>query len=145
MSSNRQGNHQQKASELSVLTKAREMCGYVMQATAKSPKQFRFSFVGKMQNLAIEVIECIFKANDTFVGGPLKARLAAERLNFQRRALTNIKILAFLAMLAMEQKCLTMKQYEQISMFCGDCGSMLAGWMNSDRRRFNLENASFSS
>ena len=41
-------------SELTVVTKAKELCSYVMLITQKSPKHFRFTFVTRMQNLAFE-------------------------------------------------------------------------------------------
>ncbi len=42
-------------SELIVITKARELCSYVMTVTQKSPKHFRFTFVTRMQNLSLDV------------------------------------------------------------------------------------------
>ena len=44
-------------SELIVITKAKELCSYVMTVTQKSPKHFRFTFVTRMQNLSLDVIE----------------------------------------------------------------------------------------
>ena len=35
-------------SELQVITAAKNLCSYVMTITQKSPKQFRFSLVGRM-------------------------------------------------------------------------------------------------
>lgn len=56
-----------KPSELTVITKAKDLCSYIMTVTQKSPKQFRFTFVTRMQNLALSVIENLFLANDVFV------------------------------------------------------------------------------
>ena len=50
---------QQNQSELMVITKAKELCAYVMTVTQKSPKHFRFTFVTRMQNLSLDVIENI--------------------------------------------------------------------------------------
>ena len=44
-------------SELIVITKAKELCFYVMTVTQKSPKHFRFTFVTRIQNLSLDVIE----------------------------------------------------------------------------------------
>ena len=49
-----------RQSELLVVTRAKELCSYIVTVTHKSPKQFRFTFVTRLQNLAIAVIECIF-------------------------------------------------------------------------------------
>ena len=58
-------------SELSVITKAKELCSYIMLVTDKSPKRFRFTLVSRMQNYALDVIENLYMANEVFVqAGP---------------------------------------------------------------------------
>ena len=42
---------ERKQSELTVITKAKDLCSYVMTVTQKSPKQFRFTFVSRLENL----------------------------------------------------------------------------------------------
>jgi hypothetical protein len=54
--------------ELEVVTKAKELCRYVVDATNKSPKRFRFTFVSRMQNIALDIIENLFLANEVFIG-----------------------------------------------------------------------------
>lgn len=46
---------ERKQSELTVITKAKDLCAYVMTVTQKSPKQFRFTFVNRLQNLAYKL------------------------------------------------------------------------------------------
>lgn len=58
---------ERKQSELTVITKAKDLCSYIMTVTPKSPKQFRFAFVSRLQNLALSAIENLFRANDVFV------------------------------------------------------------------------------
>jgi hypothetical protein len=48
-------------SELTVVTK--DLCSYVMTVTQKSPKQFRFTFVSRLQNLSLDIVECIYRAS----------------------------------------------------------------------------------
>ena len=43
-------------SELSVITKAKDLCSYIMTVTDKSPKRFRFTLVSRLQNYALDVI-----------------------------------------------------------------------------------------
>ena len=57
-------------SELIVITKAKELCSYVMTVTQKSPKHFRFTFVTRMQNLSLDVIEKSININPGY--SPLK-------------------------------------------------------------------------
>ena len=123
-----------KKSELSVVTKAKDLCSYIMTVTQKSPKQFRYSFVSRIQNLALDIIENIYRANDTFVkkGDNI---LIAERLNKQREVRTDLRILGYFSMLAMEQKCILPKQYQIISEMIADCLDLLSSWVASDRKR----------
>ena len=58
-----------------------------------------------------------------------------RRIDFQRSAMTDMKVLGYFAMLAMEQNCILPKQYEQVARFVTDCQNLLGAWMNSDRKR----------
>ena len=115
-------------------TKAKDLCSYVMTVTQKSPKHFRYTFVNKLQNLALSVIENLFRANDVYVSNQ-DIPAQKERLGFQRAAMTDLKLLGYMAMLSMEQECILPKQYEQIARQVTDCQNLLGAWMNSDRRR----------
>ena len=83
-------------SELIVITKARELCSYVMTVTQKSPKHFRFTFVTRMQNLSLDVIENLYRANDTFVSGRDREAIK-QRLDYQHKAITSLKLLAYIS------------------------------------------------
>ncbi len=122
-------------SELSIVTKAKELCSYIITVTQKSPKQFRFTIVTRLQNLALDIIGEIYKANDVFVNrGDFNA--LNFRLSLQREAMTNIKLLAYYAELALTMNAILMKQYCQIAKLTTDCQNLLGAWMNSDRRRW---------
>jgi hypothetical protein len=95
--------------ELTVVIKAKDLCTYVVTITQKSPKQFRFTFVGRLQNLATDVIENIYRANEVFASKDNAAALE-KRLDFQHKALTSLKILAYFAEMAMAHKCILPKQ-----------------------------------
>ncbi len=123
-----------KHSELTVITKAKDLCSYVMIITQKSPKHFRFTFTSRLQNLSLDVIEALYRANDTFVTRE-NVFAREKRLEFQRQAMTDLKLLAYFSLLAREQNCILPKQYEQISRLSTDCQNLLGAWMNSDRRR----------
>lgn len=125
---------EQRQSELTVITKAKDLSSYVITVTQKSPKQFRFTFVSRMQNLCLDVIEGLYRANDTFVKAGDQAAWNT-RLEYQRKAMTDLKLLGYVSLLAMENKCILPKQYEQISWQSTECRNLLGGWMNSDKRR----------
>ncbi len=60
----------ERQSELRVITAAKNLCGYVMTVTQKSPKQFRFSLVGRMQGLVPEIVEERYYAHPCGAGKP---------------------------------------------------------------------------
>ena len=127
-------------SELKVITAAKMLASYVMTITQKSPKQFRFSLVAKMQGYVLDVVENLYKANEVYVNGPSDNANQALRLRYQREAMSNLKLLNYISQLSMEQECIQMKQFEQISKQSLDCQNMLGAWMNSDRRRNHPDN-----
>lgn len=126
-----------KQSELIVITKSKDLCSYVLVITQKSPKHFRYTFVNRLQNLAIDVIENLIRANDVFI---TKTDILSqrERANYQRRAMTDLKLLGYIALLSMEQQCILPKQYEQIARQVSDCCNLLGAWMNSDKKRLSF-------
>lgn len=120
--------------ELSVITKAKDLCGYIMTITQRSPKHFRFTFVSRLQNLALDVVERMYRANDCFISASDLKR-AERRLEFQYQAMTDLKLLAYIALLSLEQKCILPKQYEEIARRCSESRNMLGAWIKSDQKR----------
>ena len=125
---------QKQQNELMVVTKAKDLCSYVMTVTQKSPKHFMYTFVSRLQNIALDVIENLYRANDSYI---TKDDLSTweKRLAFQHKALTDLKMLGYFSLLSLEQCCILAKQYEQISRQVSDCQNMLGAWINSDRKR----------
>ena len=54
-------------SELKVITKAKDLCSYVMTISQKSPKHYRYTFVSRLQNLSLNIIENLYRANEIFI------------------------------------------------------------------------------
>lgn len=126
-----------KQSELSVITKAKDLCSYIMTITDKSPKRFRFTLVAKLQGYALNTIENLYRANEVFVKAGDREK-ATQRVDYQHQALTELKLLGYMAQLAMEQQCILPKQYEQVTKKVADCQNMLGAWLNSDRKRLGV-------
>jgi len=124
-------------SELTVIVRAKELASYIMTVTDKSPKRFRFTLTSKLQNYTLNIIENLYRANEVFVKKG-DAQKAEKRLEYQQQALTEMKLLGYMAQLAMEQQCILTKQYEQITKKLYDCQNLLGAWMNSDRKRLGL-------
>ena len=136
----------QQKSDLIVITKANDLCAYVLTVTEKSPKRFRFTLVGRMQNLTLDIIENIYRANEVYLGRgelcssempqPHETLAFEKRLDFQHAALTSLKVLGTMAQIAREQGCILPKQYEQITKQISDCQNLLGAWINSDKKRY---------
>ena len=56
-----------KQGDLSVITKAKEVCSYILTITDKSPKRFRFTPVSRLQNYSLSIIENLILANEIYV------------------------------------------------------------------------------
>ena len=54
-----------KASELKVITTSKKMFQYIITITEKSPKKFRYTFVLKLHNLCMDLMENLYFANET--------------------------------------------------------------------------------
>ena len=64
---------------------------------------YRFTFVSRLQNLALDVIEKIYYANEVFISKG-NTKNAEKRLSLQHHALTTLRLLAYVAELAMKEK-----------------------------------------
>ena len=123
----------QAKSELRVVTAAKNLSSYVLTATNKSPKCFRFTLVTRLQNLSLDIVENIYRANEVFSQNK-NIQIIQKRLDFQHSALTSLKILAYISLLAREQGCILPKQYEQITKLVYDCQFLLGAWIKSDKK-----------
>lgn len=125
-------------SDLSVIMRAKDLCRYIVTVTQKSPKQYRFTFTSRLQNLSMDVISALYMANETFVGGEDAKANYYKRLNYQREAATKLRLLAYLAEVAMDQKAILPRQYQQIALHVTNTLGLLGGWIKSDRNRFRF-------
>lgn len=125
-------------SELSVITKSKELCNYILTVTDKSPKKFRFTLVSRLQNYSLSIIENLLSANEVRVLD-VRNRVRSDRLearrDYQQKAFTDMKLLSFMAQVSMEQQCILPKQYEQITKKLYDCQNLLGAWVKSDNKR----------
>ena len=123
-------------SELQVITFAKNLLSYVFTVTKNSPKQFRFTFVGRLQNYVCDIVEELYYANDIYVT-PTSPAGWTERLSHQRKAMSRLKLLTYFSQTAMEQGAIQPKQFEQISQQVYNTENLLGAWMISDQKRMN--------
>ena len=122
-----------KTSELTVITRAKDLCSYILNVTNKSPKCFRFTLVSRLQNLSLNIIEDIYRANEIFIRNK-NPDSVQKRLDLQHSALTNIKILSYIALISCEQNCILPKQYERISKLSYECQLLIGAWIKGDKK-----------
>lgn len=122
-------------SELTVLTRAKELCQYILTITDKSPKKYRFTLVSRLQNYSLSVIEHLYKANHVFITLQEETVKVEKRLELQYEAMTELRLLAYLSMIAREAQCILPKQQSQISMKVMETQKLLYAWIKSDEKR----------
>lgn len=123
-------------SGLVVITKAKDLGSYIFIVTDKSPKKFRFTLVSRMQNLILDVIEELYRANTVYVQNGADKKHREQRIYYQHKAYIDLKLLGYIALMSREQQCILPKQYEQISRQATEINQLLVSWVNSDRKRF---------
>lgn len=125
-----------KTDELYVITKGKDLCRYIFTVTDKAPKKYRFTFISRLQNHGLNVVENLYRANMVYVRGRADQSRIEQRKFYQRKAYVDLKVLCYIAMISMEQKCILPKQYEQISMQAAEVMKLLAAWSRSDQKRY---------
>ena len=73
-------------SELLVIVKAKDLGNYIFTVTDKSPKKFRFSLISRLQNLALSMIENLYRANMVFIKDSKAVDKIEVRKKYQREA-----------------------------------------------------------
>ena len=120
------------SSELIVITKTKKLAAYVITITEKSPKRFRAVFVNRMQNYCLDCIENLIEANSLKMDS---SKNIEKRKECQHNAFIKLKMLGYIAFLALENECILKKQYQQISLQVSDCINLLVAWRKSDFER----------
>lgn len=123
------------ASELVVISRARDLVKYVVNASRKIPKSERYTFATRVQGLALDMISNMVRAN-TIVVRPKKIEQFQKRYEFQEKAQCDLKVLEYIVAIAVEDDFMTIKQYQQIAKQSAEVSILLTRWIDSDRRRF---------
>lgn len=121
--------------DLQVTQKAKELCDYIFLISERMPKKTRFTLTVCLQNIALDVITYIYTANEVFIRHDKDKERIEERMYYQRKAGTSLKLVGYIAHIALRQQAILPKQFEKISQLIYVCGNMLGGWIQSDVRR----------
>lgn len=123
-------------SELLVIVKAKDLGNYIFTVTDKSTKKFRFSLISRLQNLALSMIENLYRANMVFIKDSKAVDKIEVRKKYQREAYVDLKLLNYIALMAKEQGGILAKHYEQISIQSTEVIRLLQAWSRSDQNRY---------
>lgn len=121
--------------ELGIMVKSRKLAEYIFTITEKSPKKFRFTITSRLQNVSLCAMENLIRANEIYVKEKTQTESYRKRMEYQREAMIDFKVLGYMAMIAREQECILPRQQEQIAKQVSECRKMLWAWMLSDKKR----------
>jgi hypothetical protein len=122
-------------SELTVITKTKDLLKYILIVSENSPKKYRFTLTSRLINCVSDALSFLILANESSlvaVSGDY-----CERKSLQHKALASFKLTDAFAMTARECGCITAKQHENISKMLFDCIRMTGAWMKSDKKRLD--------
>ena len=122
-----------KAGQLTLVERAESLIEVVLIATEKSPKKYRFTFSARMQNMAFDILEHVYFANEVFVQSKQSYEL---RRSHQNKVLTNAKLLVYMAKVAERCGAILPKQFGEIAQLTVDIKNMTGGWIKSDEKRY---------
>ena len=124
-----------KEDELTVITRAKELCQYILLVTDHSPKKFRFTLVGRMQNYALDIIENLYLANSILLKSGTSEGKVRQRQEYQGSAMVTLRLLAYIAMVGRESQCITGKQHSVMADKIMETQRLLYAWAKSDQKR----------
>ncbi|MCH4177931.1 MAG: four helix bundle protein [Streptococcaceae bacterium] len=128
--------HHPSDSTLKVITYANDLMSYVLKVTQNSPKQYRFTFVTRLQNLTMDVVELLLLANDVYVTKANIDKTAEQRIAYQHQALSKLRALGYFSLEAQKYQAIQMKHAIQINKQGVNCIQFLQLWIKSDRERY---------
>lgn len=120
-----------------LLSKAKELIKYTLTMTDNAkryPKKYRFTFVNRMQNLALDIFENINTANELNI---FDKEALKERLKLQNTAITKCKTLLLFIDLSLSYKNIVLddRQAEVWAKYVLDVKNMAVRWHYKDRER----------
>jgi hypothetical protein len=97
---------------------------WLLQKTEKFPKKVRFSFIGRIDNLALDIIE-----------GITEARFSRNKSDILQKIDLKLEKLRILLRLSNDLRYLDNKAYEFASKRINEAGKMVGGWRKHQESR----------
>lgn len=125
------------SNDLMVITVVKKLGAYIIAITEKSPAKYRGVFINRMQNMCLETLEILLRANFVRIDSEQHKQ---EREEYQKDAIIKLKMLGYISMVAENANCILMRQYKQISLQIGEAINLIAAWKKSDDDRWRKRN-----
>ncbi len=110
--------------ELPVFVLWMEFLKWLLPVTEKFPRRVRFTFVDRIQNLALDLVEDL-----------VEARYTREKRAILRRANLRLEKLRMLVRLSHAQRWLSNDGYRHAAKTLNQVGQQLGGWLREQRGR----------
>jgi hypothetical protein len=117
--------------EMAVFTQAKKLSEYIFVITEKSPKKLRWSIISHLQNMSVEVIENLYRAN---------CERGEARDEYQKRARVNLRLVDFYTQTARSMMAINNHHVEVIGRLLCETDKLLSGWIKSTHRKQTEKN-----
>ena len=116
------------ASELYVITLAKNLVDYIFSINENAPKKYRYSIVKMIDNECLDLIKKFYKANIYQVNNP-------KRREIQNEIIASLNSIDFIFYMGVKRQCYNSHQYQVLSKKLHDCLFYLNRWIMSDANR----------
>ena len=114
--------------EMAGFTPAKILSEYIFIITEKSPKKYRWSIVTRIQNVSVEVVENLYRAN-------FEREDEQTRVSYQKNAAVALHLLDFYTETARRKQAINNHQMEVISKQIAETHKLLKGWVRATKRK----------
>ncbi len=108
--------------DLIVITRAYDLCREMTQRVRKLPRDLKFVLGDRMLGTTYDVLDQL-----------IEARYSRDRMPRLRQANLLLERLRFQVRLCMEERLISVRQYEYVARIVDDVGRMIGGWQRSIR------------
>ena len=128
--------HEATDSTLKVIVYANDLMSYTLKVTQNAPKHYRFTFISRLQNLSMDIVELMLLANDVFVTKANIHKTAEQRIHYQQQALSKLRAIGYFSLEAQKYDAIKLKHAIQMNKQGANCIKFLQAWMISDRVKY---------
>ena len=129
--------NKRKPGKYDVQETAKELASYTLRITSNEknfPKRYRFSVVNKIQDKALEVVNCLIMANEIFPNTRLELE---QRLLYQKKARAAVRSLMTLMEIAATTFGTNIKTLEYWTKLAKEVYNHTTAWIKKDLERFS--------